>query len=233
MVWIGLISGVSWIWALGMNKIFGHSTYWKYSFKRRGLPSRVKSHFKRKPSNERLLDNIDEYVLKSAVKFLSIKDVLVLGIVNKSFNKITKCPSIWSAFEKNLFEYPFPADILSLKPKNVYSERDSLFFKLVVYHKVLANNMKIVLIHSNVYDVTLFISEHPGGDAVMREELGRDASKIFDLAHHSSFAVSLMEQLCIWCPTKVLGGKGIPARANLLKRELSEYLKRPVSCPSM
>lgn len=231
VVWIVFISGVSWLWALTMNKIFGHSTYWKKTFtfsspplRQQEINSKSRASFKRKPSNERLLDSIDDYVLKSAIKFLSVKDVLVLGTVSKSLNELTQCPSIWSAFERQLFCYPFPEHILSLRPINFSSFRDLFYYKLIVYHKVLASKTEVVLIHSNVYDVTNFISEHPGGDPVMRDKLGKDASAIFDLANHSYDAFTIMENLCIWSPLEVLGGKGIPFRARLIKKELSEFL---------
>ena len=164
MVWMILISGVSWLWALAMNKIFGHSTYWKSSIffsspplRQREVHSKSFVHFKRKPSNERLLDSIDDYVLKSAIKFLSVKDVLVLGTVSKSLSQLTKCPSIWLAFERQLFSSPFSEDILTLRTDNFSSYRDSFYFKLIMYHKVLSRERSVVLIHSNVYDVTNFI----------------------------------------------------------------------------
>ena len=164
VVWIIFISGISWLWALTMNKIFGHSTYWKKTFTFSSAPLRQREthskscvNFKRKPPNERLLDNIDDYVLKSAIKFLSVKDVLILGIVSKSLNELTQCPSIWAAFEQQLFSYSFPAHIISLRPNYFSSFRDSFYYKLIVYHKVLARERMIVLIHSNVYDVTNFI----------------------------------------------------------------------------
>jgi hypothetical protein len=234
IVWVILISGVSWIYSLFMNKVFGHSTYWQRSAKissnfisegNKSLTNSATMRFRRKPSNERLLDSIDEYVLKSAVAFLSIKDVLVLSTVNKSYCKLCQCPSIWKKFESRLFEKIVPKDIMSWMPSRIAGSREIFFFKLLVYHKVFALEKQIVLIHLNVYDVTSFIGEHPGGDAVMREKLGRDASEMFDYAHHSPFATQLMGNMCIWSPARVLGSKGLPAIAVDLKREIAQYLQ--------
>ncbi|KAH8343151.1 hypothetical protein KR059_005754 [Drosophila kikkawai] len=45
-----------------------------------------------------------------------------------------------------------------------------------------------LIIKGNVYDVTKFLSEHPGGSDVLLEYGGKDASKAFKQAGHSSDA---------------------------------------------
>ncbi|KAL5467686.1 hypothetical protein EMCRGX_G031949 [Ephydatia muelleri] len=37
-----------------------------------------------------------------------------------------------------------------------------------------------VVVHDNVYDVTKFLEEHPGGEEVMLEQAGRDATEAFE-----------------------------------------------------
>lgn len=46
-----------------------------------------------------------------------------------------------------------------------------------------------MVIHDKVYNLTKFRSEHPGGDDVLDEFGGREASKGFDDVGHSSDAV--------------------------------------------
>ncbi|KAF8402434.1 hypothetical protein HHK36_013390 [Tetracentron sinense] len=50
-----------------------------------------------------------------------------------------------------------------------------------------------LIIHSQVYDVTKFLEEHPGGEEVLIEASGKgDATKGFEEVGHSSTATSMM-----------------------------------------
>ncbi|KAL6260681.1 hypothetical protein P5V15_008204 [Pogonomyrmex californicus] len=50
-----------------------------------------------------------------------------------------------------------------------------------------------IIIHNNVYDVTTFLNEHPGGEEVLLEQKGQDATEPFEDIGHSSDARTLME----------------------------------------
>jgi len=54
-----------------------------------------------------------------------------------------------------------------------------------------------VLLHSNVYDVTKFIDEHPGGDEVILSEAGKDATEAFEDVGHSDEARGLLPGMLI------------------------------------
>ncbi|XP_054725028.1 cytochrome b5-like [Uloborus diversus] len=58
------------------------------------------------------------------------------------------------------------------------------------------NNKKSVwiLIHGNVYDVTKFLEEHPGGEEVLLEQAGKHATEAFEDIGHSTDARELMKQ---------------------------------------
>lgn len=49
-----------------------------------------------------------------------------------------------------------------------------------------------IVIHNNVYDVTQFLNEHPGGEEVLLEQAGKDGSEAFEDVGHSSDARDLM-----------------------------------------
>lgn len=49
------------------------------------------------------------------------------------------------------------------------------------------------VIHDKVYDVTKFMEEHPGGEEVLLEQAGKDASEIFEDVSHSADAKDLMK----------------------------------------
>ncbi|KAM9632591.1 cytochrome b5 isoform 1-T1 [Trichechus inunguis] len=45
-----------------------------------------------------------------------------------------------------------------------------------------------VILHHKVYDVTKFLDEHPGGEEVLREQAGGDATENFEDVGHSTDA---------------------------------------------
>lgn len=53
------------------------------------------------------------------------------------------------------------------------------------------------VIHNKVYDVTKFMDEHPGGEEVLLEQAGKNASEIFEDVSHSADAKDLMKTYLI------------------------------------
>jgi len=54
------------------------------------------------------------------------------------------------------------------------------------------NQSSWIIIHNNIFDVTQFLNEHPGGEEVLLEQAGRDGSEAFEDVGHSSDARELM-----------------------------------------
>ncbi|XP_019871500.1 cytochrome b5 [Aethina tumida] len=54
------------------------------------------------------------------------------------------------------------------------------------------NKSTWIVIHNNVYDVTSFLNEHPGGEEVLLEQAGKDGSEAFEDVGHSNDARELM-----------------------------------------
>ncbi|KAJ2934268.1 hypothetical protein H1R20_g2839, partial [Candolleomyces eurysporus] len=54
-----------------------------------------------------------------------------------------------------------------------------------------------VLINGNVYDVTKFLDEHPGGDEVILAEGGQDATEAFEDVGHSDEARALLPDMLV------------------------------------
>ncbi|MBA0751762.1 hypothetical protein Gogos_000666 [Gossypium gossypioides] len=54
-----------------------------------------------------------------------------------------------------------------------------------------------IVIDGKVYDVTSYLDEHPGGDDVVLESTGKDATDDFEDAGHSKSAKELLESFCI------------------------------------
>ncbi|TDG51637.1 hypothetical protein AWZ03_002097 [Drosophila navojoa] len=51
-----------------------------------------------------------------------------------------------------------------------------------------------LLIHNTVYDVTAFLNEHPGGEEVLIEQAGKDATENFEDVGHSNDARDMMKK---------------------------------------
>uniref|UniRef100_A0A4W5PXQ9 Cytochrome b5 n=1 Tax=Hucho hucho TaxID=62062 RepID=A0A4W5PXQ9_9TELE len=54
-----------------------------------------------------------------------------------------------------------------------------------------------IIINYNVYDVTKFLEEHPGGEEVLREQAGGDATESFEDVGHSSDAREMAANMVI------------------------------------
>ncbi|KAF7214248.1 cytochrome b5 isoform X1 [Nothobranchius furzeri] len=54
-----------------------------------------------------------------------------------------------------------------------------------------------IIIHNKVYDVTKFLEEHPGGEEVLREQAGGNATESFEDVGHSSDAREMAASMVI------------------------------------
>lgn len=51
-----------------------------------------------------------------------------------------------------------------------------------------------IVIENSIYDVTSFLNEHPGGEEVLLEQAGKDATEAFEDVGHSSDARDMMKK---------------------------------------
>ncbi|XP_024068073.1 cytochrome b5 [Terrapene carolina triunguis] len=54
-----------------------------------------------------------------------------------------------------------------------------------------------ILLHHRIYDLTKFLEEHPGGEEVLREQAGGDATESFEDVGHSTDARTLSETFIV------------------------------------
>ncbi|XP_053277611.1 cytochrome b5 isoform X1 [Pleuronectes platessa] len=54
-----------------------------------------------------------------------------------------------------------------------------------------------LIIHDKVYDITGFLEEHPGGEEVLLEQAGSDATESFEDVGHSTDAREMLEQYLV------------------------------------
>ncbi|RUS15544.1 cytochrome b5-like heme/steroid binding domain-containing protein, partial [Endogone sp. FLAS-F59071] len=69
------------------------------------------------------------------------------------------------------------SNTLTLKDVAEHSSRKSLY----------------LIVHGKVYDVTKFISEHPGGEEVLLDESDKDATVAFEDVGHSEDAREILK----------------------------------------
>ncbi|XP_060630966.1 cytochrome b5 [Anolis sagrei] len=54
-----------------------------------------------------------------------------------------------------------------------------------------------IILHNRIYDLTKFLEEHPGGEEVLREQAGGDATESFEDVGHSTDARTLSDTFII------------------------------------
>ncbi|KYK54958.1 cytochrome b5 [Drechmeria coniospora] len=72
--------------------------------------------------------------------------------------------------------------------------------KEYTYQDVAEHNTKkdiFVVVHDKIYDCTKFIDEHPGGEEVMLDVAGQDATEAFEDVGHSDEARETLDQLLV------------------------------------
>ncbi|XP_012661570.1 cytochrome b5 type B [Otolemur garnettii] len=82
-----------------------------------------------------------------------------------------------------------------------------------------------LVIHGRVYDVTRFLNEHPGGEEVLLEQAGVDASESFEDVGHSTDAREMLKQYYIGdvhpSDLKPQSGNKEPSKNDTCKRLVS------------
>ncbi|XP_014488146.1 PREDICTED: cytochrome b5 isoform X2 [Dinoponera quadriceps] len=79
-----------------------------------------------------------------------------------------------------------------IKDKTTNAAPPKFFTRAEVAEHVGSTNTWII-IHNKVYNVTSFLNEHPGGEEVLLEQNGQDATEAFEDIGHSTDARQLME----------------------------------------
>ncbi|KAM6980633.1 cytochrome b5 type B [Aplochiton taeniatus] len=78
---------------------------------------------------------------------------------------------------------------------NILSEESGV--KYFTLEEIKTHNMSKdtwLIIHDKVYDITSFLEEHPGGEEVLLEQAGADATESFEDVGHSTDAREMLDQ---------------------------------------
>lgn len=85
--------------------------------------------------------------------------------------------------------------VISLEELKQHSNRDDLW----------------LAINGKIYDVSGFVDEHPGGEEVLLDEAGKDATEAFDDVGHSEYASELLTDMYV--------GEGNPEELVTVKQK--------------
>ncbi|CCH58974.1 hypothetical protein TBLA_0B01310 [Henningerozyma blattae CBS 6284] len=84
--------------------------------------------------------------------------------------------------------------------------------KLYSYEEIAAHNTTEsawIIIKDKVYDVTKFLDSHPGGDEIILELAGQDATQDFEDIGHSNDALEFLDALLLG-PVDLKSPKAVP-----------------------
>ncbi|XP_015272224.1 PREDICTED: cytochrome b5 isoform X1 [Gekko japonicus] len=71
------------------------------------------------------------------------------------------------------------------------------YYKLEEIQEHKTSQSTWIILHRRVYDLTKFFEEHPGGEEVLREQAGGDATENFEDVGHSTDARALSDTFII------------------------------------
>ncbi|XP_015267539.1 PREDICTED: cytochrome b5-like [Gekko japonicus] len=71
------------------------------------------------------------------------------------------------------------------------------YYKLEEIEQHKTGQSTWIILHRRVYDLTKFLEEHPGGEEVLREQAGGDATENFEDVGHSTDARELSDTFII------------------------------------
>lgn len=84
----------------------------------------------------------------------------------------------------------------------------------------------VVSINGSIYDVTNFMSHHPGSPETLTEGCGRDGTAIFREIGHSAEAESMLKSFCIWNCSNYNTTAGASDRIDRKMREVVPTIRR-------
>lgn len=230
------LGGVLAVYSLLINCSFGHPTFWRVfkiltnrktrSYKHAKQPITRRHHVAtsqfgvaRWKGDDVLIDDI----LLQVMHYSSAYDLSVMATVCRQWKSISNCPAIWSSLCNSL-RTRLPERYHCV----VFGENTASFvcYNSVTFHKLVKTIPRtmmtwnisqsdegscrlLVIIRREVYDLTEFASRHPGGLYILQEGvLAGNATRLFDVANHSSAARREARNYMIWSALPVVGKAG-------------------------
>lgn len=154
-----------------------------------------------------LLESAPEDVLSTILTYATAADLLATGAAAPSFVKACLCDAApWTALRRRL-----PLGHASAKPPRS-NERQRFFEAALSAGAAFAatDDRVCIGLGGRAIDATAWLSQHPGGAAVLEHYRGRDATAALIAFPHSASARRHMRQLVVYAPDAIVGRPGAP-----------------------
>jgi hypothetical protein len=241
-----LVSAIIAFYSYYINVCFGHQTYWRNNGKllNAHIPSKKKLQKWKsvKTSPEKTVSFFNVLVsdlLVECIMFLTTAEVLTVSSVSHKFYGLCSETRVWTNMTKKLLNplkiintdtfYYHILDSIRRRFKKDLDPKVFLFALLsfVPLHYAKCSKGLVLLIQGELYDLSALESKHPGGEHILREWKGKDASAQFDMAIHSAIAKELASTMIIWSPVRVLGYKQLVPKffASLCRSKKEKLLE--------
>ncbi|MEE6464633.1 hypothetical protein FKM82_006309 [Ascaphus truei] len=76
-------------------------------------------------------------------------------------------------------------------------QKEVTYYSLEEIQKHNHSKSTWIILHNKVHDVTRFLEEHPGGEEVLREQAGGDATETFEDIGHSTDARTMSKEFIV------------------------------------
>ncbi|KAJ1434202.1 hypothetical protein B484DRAFT_359709 [Ochromonadaceae sp. CCMP2298] len=173
-----------------------------------------------KPSTcdaSKLLEEANRDVVVHILGFLSAFELTVIGQVSRKYQSIAQSQQLWSDLRlpRSETEAATPPSS-SCKVDGPNTGRLAFFQALrCAYDSVLGDESRLVVrLHGALYDLSLFLNEHPGGEGLLLEYRARDATVMYERVSHSPLAREIAEHFVVFRTSDYTGRKGWPAFAK-------------------
>jgi cytochrome b involved in lipid metabolism len=174
-----------------------------------------------------LINKLDDNSFLHCLTFLSPVDILSMEVVSKGSKTLCNQRHLWYGFLQQLQRIAVHRHPKLIKTNVSFPPSCPERVKLFLYHRYIiqflleakdiedqdqshGNTICRLLIFGNVYDLSSFLNEHPGGEHILLEWQGKDATRQFLIANHSEFAKSSAVNYLYWNTAKPFGKRGFP-----------------------
>ncbi|OMO64234.1 hypothetical protein CCACVL1_21905 [Corchorus capsularis] len=133
--------------------------------------------------------------IRAVVKAGSGCEVIPLIIESKLVTTTKQCKTLSPHFTNWLKDRNLSAEARLLRLEEGYLQEGSTVTVIGMLHK--SNDILMIVQPPEVYDVTPFLEDHPGGDEVLLAAAGKDATDDFEDVGHSFDARAIMEKYLV------------------------------------
>jgi cytochrome b involved in lipid metabolism len=219
------------IYSLIINYIFGHKTFWRYypryllskcnKLLSRLLGFRGQQEVRISSAHQFTFQALNDDLIILCLSFICPCDLLEVGTTCKQMNFYSEHSFLWQQHQEIMVtsaneitkDRPYTHTCFSslrLVKRSLSEKRFSFCLYSVLVSHILAvslssNEICFIKVDGNIFDLTVFQNEHPGGIEVLRNWKGKDASKPFHVAHHSLLALDLSTNYLVWSRKEILG----------------------------